>query len=920
MDFDFRSMLGLAALSWWLLAAMLTLAAAPSRSSAERPSRAEGDPTDHPRLYFGPQDLRRLTKVAYAAPRYLEEKSFTVTYFGGTDISFPLPPQQPGPLEDPPGFDVRFGHYPYWTGMSRQVQARLESLALSYAATGDARYARRAVEYMLALAGWRTWSDPDCSNRTCLDTCHLMMGAAFAYDACWDAMSPQERGQIREAMVRLGLAPLAEDALERAEHNLQMLRNAALGVGALAILPDHPQADHYLEAATRFFRWWLDRRETSPNTEGLAYTSYGLDNCLLFGAALAQAESDREIIHHPYVARAVRWALYFWGPDASGVVNFCDASIGHPFEVTMRVASKYLRDPYAGYYLQRTGRLERQDFIATILHDPKPAVAWPPPWPPSALFRSIGWAVLRSGWGDADTLFSLISSSSKEGHCHLDANHFVLNCGGEWLAADSGYKSYRTGALTNFTQGTAGHNSILIGGVGQRDKAGAITDFFTSPIFDYIVGDASRCYDPQLLWRFLRRVIYVRPHFFVMLDELESPESKRFEFLLHTDRGGQYEIDGKPAKAGEATAGRVSLVKPTARLDVRFLEPSEPHVTLDHHPGTQDEYPPHFTARDARARESQRFLTALVASRKPPSGLVLALEDYAPGRDESDAAGQPAARDSIVRLDTYGALLFRAREAGDALTLHLPVPANATYRIVGHFLKSPAYGDWQMCIDGAEVGAAYCGYAPDVLTHQEWDLGTLRLAKGSHEFAFRVTGKHELSSGYLVGVDDIELRPVEDAEPTQASGATRFRRLSGEGWMGAACVVADARYRAYYRLTGADEIADKDMYADADAALVVSRPDGQSEVAFHRATRVEIGGREILQASTPVSFSLVPGKQWNLTLAADSDGDVVVYLDGQPRRPSIPPSLARRVRYDPTAEALRIRVRPGSHTITWSMT
>jgi hypothetical protein len=907
MDLDLHLIPAVALVSWMFLS-MLTVRAEQAPGLEPDEGEPEEGARPHPRLYFGARDLPRLTKLKYAARQFLSEESFTVRYFGGEQVTFPLPPRQPGFIENPAGFDPKSGRYPYWTGMAKQIQARLESLALSYATTSDDRYARRAAEYMLALAAWQTWSDPDYSDRTCLDTCHLTLGVAFAYDVCWQALSAAERDRVREALGRLGLAGLARDGPERVEHNLQMLRNAALGVGGLAIVPEQPEAWTHVQAAREFFRWWLDLRATSPNTEGLSYTSYGLDNCMLFGAALAQAEGDREVLEHSYIARAARWALYFWGPGRSGLVNFCDAAVGHPFEATMRVANKYLRDPYAGYYLQQTGRLQQEGFVATVLHDPKPPVAWPPPWPASACFPNIGWAALRSGWKDHDTLFAFISSSSKEGHCHFDANHFVINCAGDWLATDAGYKSFKGGALTDFSQGTAGHNSVLISGAGQKEKAGVIADFFTSPAFDYVVGDASRAYDPQVLWRFLRRVVYVKPHFFAMLDELEAPEPKRFEFLLHGDAAGRCEVDGREARPGEArTAQRVALIKPGTRLDVRFLEPATAHVAFDHSAGTSEDYPPHITVRDSRPRESQRFLAALVAAQKPASPFTLELESYA---EEGDA--------SLVRLGSYGALLFRALGPGDRLTLSLPVPADGTYNLTAHFLRSPAYGDWQVRIDGAEAGATYSGYAPDVRARQAWNLGAMELSRGSHEFTFEVVGKHDLSSGYLVGIDDIRLEPVEQAAPASPQGPTRFRRLQGDGWVGVGCSLAGARCHVYFRLTGADEIQDKDLRTDAEAAMVIAAPKGQPQVAAYRVTRMEIGGRELVEASAPINFALLPGETWSLTVESDSRADIVLHLQEQPRRPSIPASLARGVRYDPTAPALRIRLRPGSHTITWT--
>ncbi|HUT75134.1 MAG TPA: heparinase II/III family protein [Armatimonadota bacterium] len=864
MGFDFRLALGLAA-GLVMLLALMTL-------------RAEEEQPAHPRLYFGPRDLPRLAKLGYAAPKLLDES----------------------------GFDPKLGPSGCWTVMAARIRSRLESLGLSYAVTGDRRYAQRAAEYMLALADWPTWSGPDGSDHTRPDTCFLTMGAAFAYDACWEAMSGPERQRVREALLRRGLTELAQALLARVEGPPHPLRGAALGLGGLALLPEYPPAWDYVRLAKDCLRQWLDRRAVSPNTEGLLHTLTGLDYCLLFAAALAQAEGDHGLIHHPYVAQAVRWALYFQGPAGSGLVNFGDAHADDPGEVTMRVANKHLRDPYAGYYLQQAGRLERRDFNALILHDPRPLVAWPPPWPASARFAHIGWAALRSGWGDDDTLFAFISSSSPAEHRHGDANHFVLNCAGEWLATDSGGRSRKDGAAMDLGAGTAEHNSVLVGGAGQREGAAAVTDFFASPGFDYVVGDASRAYDPQILWRFLRRVIYVKPSLLVMLDELEAPGPKRFEFVLHTDATGRYEINGKPAKAGETRAAQqVSLVKRGARLDVRFLEPTAAQVSLGQVPGAADDYPPYVTVRDSRPRESQRFLTTLMPTRLPPAPVTIELDE------------QAGARDSLVRLDSYGALLFRARDPGDRLIVNALVPVEGTYDLTAHFLKSPAYADWQVFVDGQPVGSTYRGYAPDVRTREAWELGRLELARGRHEFVFEVTGKHELSSGCLVGVDDIELKPVAAAAPPSPPGPTRLRRLGAEGWVGLACMVGGERCRAYFRLTGADDIADKDLHTDAEAALVVEGAKREPQVAAYRATRFEVAGRELMQASAPISFALVPGETWSLTLQADDAADVVLHLSEQPRRPDIPASLARGVRYDPTAPALRIRLRPGSHTITW---
>jgi hypothetical protein len=441
-------------------------------------------------------------------------------------------------------------------------------------------------------------------------------------------------------------------------------------------------------------------------------------------------------------------------------------------------------------------------------------------------------------------------------------------------------------------------------------------------------------------------VVYVKPYFFAMLDELEAPEAKRFEFLLHTDGDGHYAIDGKAASPGATVTGqRVSLLKPGASLDVRFLEPAVPQLTFDRHKGAPLECPPYIIARDSRPRESQRFLTALVPTPKPQAQLKLELEQYAPEPAEAPDVLAPGAPGSLVRLPALGALLFRASKPGDALTLNLPVPADGVYHVVARFMKSPASGNWQVRIDGADAGAVYRGYAPEVRTGVAWDLGTVRLAAGRHEFNFAVTGKQDCAEGYLVGLDEIELKPVGETALAPVSTPMRFRRLGGEGWSSVSCVLMPSdteaqpapkrrtvrrgarrrpepegvRCRVYFRLTGADEIADKDVRTDADAMLVIDRGFGEPEIAAYRATRVAIEGRELIEASTPINCALVPGKRWSLTLESDRDGEAVVYLHGQPLQPSVPPSLARGVRYSPVPPSLRIRLRPGSHTLTWML-
>lgn len=589
------------------------------------------DPPPHPRLFFTRDDLPRIRKSGFEAESLLDEKEMTLTYFGGKRIAFPLPPEQPGKIEEPPGFDFKkFGHYPYWTSLSKQYQTRMCSLSLAYGSTGREDYARRAIEYALALSKWSVWTDLDYSKHTCLDTCHITMGVAAVYDICYDRMTEEERRQVREAMVKLGLEPLMADIGERAEHNLQMLRASALGIGGIAVLGEAPAAEDYVAAARDYYKWFLDGRFTSSNTEGMGYTSYGMENCMVFADVLNRAACDDSLLRHPAVEMIVRMAIYFQCPRATGLVNFSDCGIANYFPVTMKVLNNALGNGYAGWYLQKSRMADDGGWGGAIYGNPKRVVTPPRDWPTSAAFQNIGWVALRSGWGDDDTLLAFQCSDSRMGHNHRDQNNLVLNCAGEWLITDPGYKSFEGGAKSFYGVNTVGHNSILVDGDGQ-DKLGGgrVVSFFTSGPFDYTAGDASGSYDPSKLSRFVRRIAYVKPDYFVMLDEVASEGSPRqFEWLVRTDASGKYYLDGAEGVVGETKQGReIRISKERTEVVLLGLLPAKRTAQLRVFEGAEN-YGPYVSVSTAEKVSSAKFLTVIVPGLKdnPPAASFSPIE------------------------------------------------------------------------------------------------------------------------------------------------------------------------------------------------------------------------------------------------------------------------------------------------------
>ncbi len=164
---------------------------------------------------------------------------------GTVDWSYTVSTALPPPHPNNPS-------YPPWTGLSRLIQRRIETLAFVCAITGDSTYLSNADGYgaldtALAVASWSQWTDPgySCGGRTCRDTAHLTMGLAMVYDLAFDAMTQAERDQLRNAFEPGDMGP-AEMVLHGNVARLQafLVSSSAMKSGFPSV-QWHPGAEEY---------------------------------------------------------------------------------------------------------------------------------------------------------------------------------------------------------------------------------------------------------------------------------------------------------------------------------------------------------------------------------------------------------------------------------------------------------------------------------------------------------------------------------------------------------------------------------------------------------------------------------------------------------------------------------------------------
>ena len=161
------------------------------------------------------------------------------------------------------------------------------------------------------------------------------------------------------------------------------------------------------------------------------------------------------------------------------------------------------------------------------------------------------------------------------GHDNPDQNSFTLYARESYLLDDGLYEKPKS---------TANHNTILVDGKGQlgegrswfsppnmefltQDRTGKILFFNGADTHVEVVGDASRCYPPELgLTKFTRRAIYLRPDLVILVDDLEAKKPRKFEYVLRRFDGG-FDVEGEwiTSKATKEKCGVGVLVLEPAR-------------------------------------------------------------------------------------------------------------------------------------------------------------------------------------------------------------------------------------------------------------------------------------------------------------------------------------------------------------------
>ena len=542
-------------------------------------------------------------------------------------------------------------------------------MAFVYLMEEDERFGNRAKEYLQKICDLPYWVPKYYRDRdmwTALQTGHITRPLAETYDWVYPLMSEEEKDKVRAAFIEKGLKKayydLQNGRYKTPGNNWIAVSHGSIGLLGLAILgeiEDNPELEPWLPAIEdNFEHTYIEGLGKDGGCgESVGYQEYGLNaGGIQFIEALKNVKEvdlyQKEEIKNAYTFPLFAYLNYSlsgtytirtWNSAESYtdkerncdykqyVLDFGDGdayTTSYSQRLIAKFASAY-NNPYAQWFYKKQEVLGASDWRPVypfLWYDP--AISTEPPYNLSLSrhFKEIGWIYSKSGWSEEDIHFAFKSGPYFTSHNHADQNTFSLFAFGEPLIIDAGCHNYKNNSLDYYYRGTLGHNTILINGDYESQergigKNGTITEFLGTDFYDEFTGSAADVYKGKLN-KFNRTFVFMKPHYLVMFDSIESDVGDiQVDNLLHAHDNGY------GSNCIEVNGDVITIKGKNADAKVKILEPSSFEYTIKGpfhtflngqdeiiYPSDRDQY---YIAYHPQASASAvRFLTVTYPQRK----------------------------------------------------------------------------------------------------------------------------------------------------------------------------------------------------------------------------------------------------------------------------------------------------------------
>ncbi len=637
-------------------------------------------PQERPRLFFTPEVVSKIRSDKNG--RFSQMIEPVISMADQTlEMDEPLF-EEPEPWDEYEDFEKVYTEN--WQTMRPYTQ-RMVITALAYVYTGEEKYAEEARRRLMNYMEWDVEGPSSViwPSELGLD---IAEHAPWTFDWIYDYLSESERQKclrvLTQRMEQIHYDIHRDRPLEtRPYHNHAIRMLGFILEGSVVLAHDVPEARDWLDYSFKLV-WSTYPGWGSPEGgwhEGVHYWTAYIRRMMR-----AMNELDRlgiPVKDKPFFQNTGYYGLYAAYPDRPTSAPGDEHNT--PIEskagrVTSMLTTMY-KNPYFRWHAEEygIGRLSNGEFN---LFDPDvrfPAsmpvelgreafhvdtadiVQPKPPYdlPQSRAFRDVGLVAMHSNMADPENNILMLFQSNPYGaisHNHANQNSFVIEAFKEPLAIISGYRYPGTHPHNDeWIRQTKAHNSILVDNKGQLSHSsqsrGKIIEYQEHGDYVFAVGDATEAYEGRLDL-FHRYVLFNRPDYFVIIDDLISGEGEStYQWLLHTIN--EMQIDHQTQT--------VNSIHGEARLTARILEPENLSIDLstdfDPPPPDPENLPEghhlpsdmpdqfHLTASTRDPENSTRFVTVLSTER-------------------SSAPAQNSAVHTAEVLDAQGGIALRVND------------------------------------------------------------------------------------------------------------------------------------------------------------------------------------------------------------------------------------------------------------------
>ncbi len=607
-------------------------------------------PQRHPRLYFGADNIdfyqRRLEDpkwkrwfdtLAAKATSLRTTSNLGSIVFGSETSSLRVIPPTQWTLQSMAQVDVSVYDTTYllptlshYYGIMVPAMDILYTHALLYAFGRDRGVGEYAKNALLAIAGWKTWTNAWFRARhqeSYYPVGELGVRAAVCYDVVHPLLSSEERKAVQDGLLRNCIIPVYQEYV--VENRIPSGTSNWIGnstSGALSSLlaiygddPDRGDCEPYFSGLlTKLEEHIRSTLDTSGAWgEGIGYQSFAYSNVFPTITAL------NRVLHTDITTPALlRSYLYFLYNNSRS--DIFDVGDSHPSLSTLSsfawISSK--TDDPVFRWLYRLG--PREQALDFLFGRENGFATSPDTLPKSKLFPDIGGAVFRSGWAPDDLVMSFRCGAFFN-HQHFHQGSFQLGAFGETLVPEAGGAHYYNDPWypLYFTQ-AVGHNTVLLDGnpgsqrsgdylhfVKAADERAVMREFVGADYYGSATGELHALYRGNLKL-FERNIIFMPPEYFVVFDRLRSSgKPHEYNWLLHFDDKKDVNITGSD----------MVIEREQASLLAKVLSPEDAVIEMKGAPvrlGVPITHPGYLHVRNAGKSTEENFLVVLYPKKTNP--------------------------------------------------------------------------------------------------------------------------------------------------------------------------------------------------------------------------------------------------------------------------------------------------------------